>query len=244
MRKIIKTTHPTQRARRPWKGLACLRDRLKAQHSEIQTIWRITGGMERQLGVASNAGTLCEQLQKAHAVIATPSIVMLEAMIAKRPLALLDFHNRPHYVPAAWTITCESHVDNVVEEVLSPSPVRTQHQTELLHDALFCSAPATPRMVQLLEILREASSERPIGELIAAFRDQYGSHPVTSALPRNANNDDKSEDLTRQIDELKQRLQVAERRLELFEHHPLLGPAMRVHRHVNRLLGRSDIPEG
>jgi hypothetical protein len=43
-------------------------------------------------------------LASVDAVISTPSTAMLEGMLQGLPVAVLDFHNRPHYVPAANSV--------------------------------------------------------------------------------------------------------------------------------------------
>lgn len=118
--------------------------------------WRVTAGLAEDIGVVNNlqdttGNDLASALEQVDAVITTPSTSMLEAMLQGLPVVLLDYHNCPHYVPAAWTITSHCQIDQVLSELVSPSPARMLHQQTLLHDALECHSPATPRFVALVQ---------------------------------------------------------------------------------------------
>jgi hypothetical protein len=76
---------------------------------------------------------------------------MLEAMLNGLPVALLDYNNCPHYVPAAWTVSAPRHLDQVLPELIDPPPAKMLYQDTVLHDALECRSPAAPRMVRLIE---------------------------------------------------------------------------------------------
>lgn len=130
----------------------------------IEPVWRITQGLEQEIGVenrlADTTGKdLAAVLASVDAVIATPSTAMLEAMLQRLPVALLDYHNCPHYVPAAWTISCQQHIGAVIGELVEPTPRRMVYQDSILHDALECHSPAMPRMVQLVEQMAAIGSK-------------------------------------------------------------------------------------
>jgi len=139
------------------RSLACMK-RYFDQRPGIDPVWRITRGLERELGIESRVGDLTGaelhvMLREVDAVITTPSTTMLEAMLLDLPTALLDFHNCPHYFEAAWSITSEEHIDPVVAELLSPSPARMGYQRFLLGDQLACQSPAADRLLRLIEVM-------------------------------------------------------------------------------------------
>lgn len=127
-------------------------------------IWRLTAGLDEAIGVSNDMDDnieigLPELMKKADAVITTPSTTILESMLCRKPVAILDYTNSPMYVPAAWTITAQSHFDSVLPELADPPEHRFQYQTTVLHDALECKTPATPRMIELVEKMVETASD-------------------------------------------------------------------------------------
>jgi hypothetical protein len=122
----------------------------------IELVWRLTQELDRQIGVPNqltqlSGPELAEILNSVDAVITTPSTTMLEAMLNGLPMALLDYNNCPHYVPAAWTISAPRHLDQVLPELVDPPPAKMLYQDTVLHDALECRNPAAPRMLRLIE---------------------------------------------------------------------------------------------
>ena len=129
------------------------------QHSSwksqpVRAIWRITGGLDKDLGVQNtfpSPQSLDDVLNNVDALITTPSTSMLQGMLQGIPVALLDYHNSPHYTPAAWSITAPCHMEGVLPELLEPPPARMLYQDSILHDSLECRTPAMARMVALME---------------------------------------------------------------------------------------------
>lgn len=137
--------------------------------TRIQVEWRVTKGMEAEIGVQSavtdlSGRELSEVLQKVDAVISTPSTSMLEAMLLGLPVSILDYCNCPHYVPAAWRITAREHIRPTINELLSPAAAKMLYQETTLHDALECATQATPRLLQLAEeMMRRGQAARQAG---------------------------------------------------------------------------------
>jgi hypothetical protein len=155
----------TEQVRAVKQALLDLRNAL-AERTDWLPIWRVSPHLRQELDLRDDFPSLrhaplYEVLGYAHAVITTPSTAQLEAMLACRPVSLLDYTNSPHYVEAAWTISCAEHIHNVLESLGSPPPTRMLHQDYILHDCLECQTPATPRMVQLLKALLEQPSFSP-----------------------------------------------------------------------------------
>jgi hypothetical protein len=102
---------------------------------------------------------LAKTLARVDAMITTPSTAMLEGMIQQIPVALLDYHNCPHYMPAAWSITAGTHFDQVIPELISPPPAKMLWQQHLLHDALECASPSLPRLCELIHRMHELAAQ-------------------------------------------------------------------------------------
>jgi hypothetical protein len=124
----------------------------------VVPVWRLTAGLGVKLGIrGSRDGAplvdLATQLSQVDAVLTTPSTLQLEAMLLGLPVALLDYSNRPHLVPAAFTVSAPHHLDKVLGQLLSPPPERLLLQETLLDDALECRSPAAPRVADLIDRL-------------------------------------------------------------------------------------------
>jgi hypothetical protein len=137
------------------RSLADLRDYFRAR-GDVDVVWRLTRELDAELGIENRltdltGGELHAILEEVDAVITTPSTSMLEAMLTNRPVALLDYHNCPHYFEAAWSIYCKDHIEPVIGELLSPPPARMDYQNFLLEEQLACKSPATDRLVRLIE---------------------------------------------------------------------------------------------
>jgi hypothetical protein len=130
----------------------------------VRALWRITQGLEQAVGVENSlldttGDDLAKILARVDAVITTPSTAMLEGMLQGVPVALLDYHNCPHLVPAAWTISSASHLDQVVSELVNPPASKMLYQQHLLHDALECDSPALPRLTQLIQRMHKLAKQ-------------------------------------------------------------------------------------
>jgi hypothetical protein len=138
-----------------YRSLADLQEYLE-KRNDVEVIWRVTQKLHKRLGVKNTvkdvlSTELHDILGQVDAVITTPSTAMLEAMLCGLPVALLDYHNCPHYVPAAWRITCEEQIGPVLEDLKNAPLQRMLYQEYCLNDALSCKTPALPRMIMLIE---------------------------------------------------------------------------------------------
>jgi len=130
----------------------------------VRSVWRLTYGLEELIGVDNELNDTTGQdlaavLETVDAVITTPSTAMLEGMLQGLPVALLDYHNRPHYVPAAWQITAVQQIDQILSELLAPDTAKMLYQRSILHDALECQSPATSRLVQLVAAMQRIAHD-------------------------------------------------------------------------------------
>lgn len=61
----------------------------------LQVRWRLTGGLDRALGIANHPGSLSDAMSGCRGVISTPSTVLLEAAMAGLPIGVLDPFGQP-----------------------------------------------------------------------------------------------------------------------------------------------------
>ncbi len=110
---------------------------------------------------------------------------MLEGMLQGIPVALLDYNNAPHLVPAAWRVTAPQHLDQVVPELVNPPAEKRQYQQHLLLDALDCQSPALPRLVELVQRMRQISGRQVAAGQRIQFPERLlcSSPALASAFP-------------------------------------------------------------
>lgn len=184
------------------RSLACLK-RFFDAYPMVEPTWRITRGLERELGIENRLSDLTGAelhvvLREVDAVITTPSTTMLESMLLDLPTSLLDFHNCPHYFEAAWCISAEDHIASVIEELVAPSKPRMDYQRFLLADQLACVSPASERLLRLIEEMLAIRADQKGLEIVfpaaivniepaaplkmGSYRDRYPEFPVPDDL--------------------------------------------------------------
>lgn len=134
------------------------------EHDACETVWRVTKNLEHEIGVENTLQELStlelsEVLRNVDAVITTPSTAVLESMLLKRPVAVLDYHNVPRFVPTAWTISCRSHILSVVKELMHPPFRKIAFQDDCLRFCLRCDGPAATRVADLIKKMIEFSEK-------------------------------------------------------------------------------------
>lgn len=115
-------------------------------HPEIDVVWRLTKNVASMIGVENRLTELSTQelsavLDTVDAVVSTISTAILEAMVSNRPVAALDYHNTPRFVQTAWTITSESQIPQIIDDLLHPPMNKIAYQDACLRDnLLLCDA--------------------------------------------------------------------------------------------------------
>lgn len=142
-------------------SLLCLTERLQRNEyvgkRKIEVIWRLTDGLDKELGLAGDAQSprppLTDVIENVDAVITSPSTLYLESVVRKRPTAVLDFWNSPQYVPPAWSIAAPANLNRVLAELADPPAHKMLFQETTLADQLACHSPATPRLLRLIQVM-------------------------------------------------------------------------------------------
>ncbi len=143
--------------------LRALRDRLRALG--VQARWRLTGGLDVDLQVPPDRAPLLQSLAAVSAVMTTPSTLLVEAMRAGRPVALLHPFDAPCWPRAAWLLEGGAAEDGsaleaTVRALLDPSPGDVRTQAEVLAAMHNEDAPAAEALADLLIGLAERPRRR------------------------------------------------------------------------------------
>lgn len=221
---------------------------------EIQVQWRLTGDLAQQLEVENHCQDLTgselqSALQSCDAVITTPSTSMLEAMLLNRPVALLDYHNVPHLVPAAWSITAREHIAATIAELAEPPTAKTTYQQTILNTALLTTENSTQRFADLIGKMLEhaASGNDPMrfpsnlleppanlidlgfdhGQLFPEF-ESFRNPDVIQLQSQLAHSRREIEHLHGEIEQLKTELGQAHEIFDEIHNHPVAGPIVRI----------------
>jgi hypothetical protein len=179
-----------QQRRNVIESLAAVKTWLDANPSAgrrpIVANWRLTDGLAADIGLPlestepDHLPSISNTLDETDGTITTPSTLYLESALRKIPTSILDFHNAPHYVPSAWTISAPVHVNQVVRELAEPPPPKLLFQDFVLHDNLSCRTPATPRMITLVTKMIEIGSSCRQQRIPLAFPQHILNHePAT-----------------------------------------------------------------
>jgi hypothetical protein len=136
-----------------------------AARPDLKVLWRVSQSVATALQVENQlrdvaSGELAAVVEQTDAVITTPSTAMLEAMRLGRPVAALDYHNVPRFVPTAWTISAPGQINAVLAELLDPPPAKFAFQNDCLADCLE-PGPAAPRVAELIQRLAGVAGHQP-----------------------------------------------------------------------------------
>ncbi len=143
---------------------------------EIQVVWRLTAGLDREIGVANELSDLTGRelptlLTQVDAVISTPSTAMLEAMLLGLPVAALDYYHCPNYLKLAWTIHNTDSIGTTLRELINPPESKLFYQQSQLTDVLYMpvlhadlQTPLGPTATDRLETL--------VQEMLRSMRSQ------------------------------------------------------------------------
>tara|TARA_R110001583_G_scaffold8896_2_gene41974 strand:- start:23219 stop:24442 length:1224 start_codon:yes stop_codon:yes gene_type:complete len=161
-------------------SLKDLRDFFK-ERDDVEVVWRLSGDLSETLNIKNtltdlNGLEIHRIIQEVDSVITTPSTTLLESMVLKTPVALLDYHNVPHYFESAWIISSQNQIPNVFEELMNPPVVKLDYQEFLLNDQLFHHEDATKRLLDLIGSMMNYKNELenlPTGLLDNSYTPTY-----------------------------------------------------------------------
>lgn len=152
--------------------LGALRELKSASHwSKARLIWRLTDGLDDELGVQNQPGTLWDALDDSAAVITSASTLLVEAMRAGRPTAILHPHPTPLWQPAAWVLETSDTV--CIEDTSDVTPMTrglsrcVDSPERLLRQLTNPTREQMDRQRECLTLLDASSGEAEAAELVA-----------------------------------------------------------------------------
>ncbi len=244
--------------------LQSLRDlkRLIDGQASIQTSWRLTDGLDTEIGVPNSlhdvtGQELVKQLQTVDAVISTPSTAVLESLLFDLPTAILDYNHCPNYVDTAWRISSAEQMKRVLPELFDPPATKMMYQNHQLHWQLNVEN-ATERLQLLISKMREASRlavengfelefanqllDPPQPPLIAFDHAKiFSNHPEFCQLDLVENQAELAharreiKHLQLQLDQVRAELGQAHQIFDEINNHPIAGPVVRIRRKLFEL---------
>lgn len=137
-----------------------------AKLENVELVWRVSPKIQAALGLEergldTRGAELHKQLAGVHAVITTMSTTYLESLLARRPTAVLDYTNSPHFISPSWRICCRDHIAAVLRELIDPPKVKMAYQEFVLRDSLYLEEPATERLGRLLQAMVQHVKANP-----------------------------------------------------------------------------------
>lgn len=145
-----------------------------AASQNIPIRWRLTGGLDRILGVENHPGSLAEAMDGCRGVLATPSTLLLEAPLAGLPEASIEaFGPVPWTLPAAWS-WCPDGEEGEFSET-----VELDHVLDLLSSPL--SESVTPER-RMRMVYPPVAAERTAAELVADRIEEVARRPGATTV--------------------------------------------------------------
>lgn len=169
--------------------LAALRElRDEAGYAGVPLLWRLTGGLDDELGVTSDDRPLVDVLGDARAAICTPSTLLVETMRAGLPTAMLQAEATPqwHAVPWVWQPTEDQPV---ADPTLVPPPFAglsrwVDSPSRLLRQLSIPTREQLQRQRECLTLLDASSGGARAAELVAeALADLASGALATPPAP-------------------------------------------------------------
>ncbi len=219
----------------------------------LEVIWRIAPELAREFGLAqepmdTSGQELAAVLENVDAVISTPSTAQLEAMLQGVPVATLDFHGVPPYLATPWLLSAPAHFKTVIPQLFHPAPEKMAFQNAALRDQLECTAPAGPRLVVLIEAMRQRAREcHERGEALTFPSPLLTETVAPASIPTNdglnilelttRNQERTIAQLTQQLEQAQLDVSGLQERLERYEKFSLMGKIARMRRKMKGIPG-------
>ncbi len=133
----------------------------------VDTTWRVTPRLARELGVPRDEAPLAESLAAARGVITGVSTLLIESMAARRPTAIVHPHDSPLRHPALWIWRASPESPDpapLIESVMGASEPELAEQDRTL--AMLCrggdAAARVARTILSLASRGEARTTAPM----------------------------------------------------------------------------------
>lgn len=132
----------------------------EAERRSVPIRWRLTGGLDRVLGVENHAGSLRGAMSGTRAVISTPSTLLLEAELAGLPLGVLDPFGQPVF--DGMEGVCRSASANELLDGLSEQPGWANQVYPPRRDGRSASALVAERIAEITLVTGRTRATAPL----------------------------------------------------------------------------------
>jgi len=127
----------------------------------IDAAWRLTGDLGSELGIEPDTTPMQDALAACSFVITTPSTLMVEAMLAGRPTALLHPFETPCWQEDVWRIGPRPGPGDI-EPVVASEPAMLARQEELVRDLTSMPRPADALAELCAEVVGSGAAPRAV----------------------------------------------------------------------------------
>lgn len=164
------------------------------ENKRLEITWRLTGDLERSIGVNQDpvnveSPQIHEVLEQVDAVITTPSTIILESWLHGLPTATLDYTNSPPFVPTAWNISAETHIESTIVSLSSKPESRMLFQSASMDDTIQYRESATARLTYLIEQMILRGNQCRETQTAIRFPDELLPPPGSETLETRDSSD-------------------------------------------------------
>lgn len=129
-------------------------------NTKFSVIWRLSGDISKRVKVQNSlqnkvSSELIQLIKLSDIVISSQSTVVIEAMLQKKPVAIIDYLNSPQYYPTAWFINSKSNIDSVVNNMIKKEINKLEFQNYILQDVLYLVSDSIERARLLIQKMVE-----------------------------------------------------------------------------------------
>lgn len=231
-----------------------------ANADSVEVLWRLTGGLDEHAGVKNSASDLTgmqlhDQLKHVDAVLSTPSTAVVEALLAGKPTALLNYFQCPSYLNLAWNVNHVSQVAPVIQQLRQPEARKLHFQNQQLQQILYRQSSAADRLVALVRAVQDLAVEQvtsgeelnfppnmlpmPVGSPISFNSEamfpttkEFTETDLVETQAQLAHARRHVDHLNRRVRELEAELKQAHQIFDQIHDHPIAGPIVRIRERV------------
>jgi hypothetical protein len=146
-----------------------------------QPVWRLSRNLSDLIGVSNTlkqkeSAELRDLIKESDLVISAQSTVVVEAMLHEKPVAILDYLNKPQFYPTAWFITHKDQIEATISSMVAKEVNRMLYQDTILKDVLYFNQNSITRSVDLIMRMVQHSKTapgQPMPENLLGFNEPF-----------------------------------------------------------------------
>lgn len=161
----------------------------------VKVIWRLARNLAKLVNVENEMSLkeskeLVPLINDADIVISAQSTVVVEAMLHRKPVAIIDYLNVPQFYGTAWLINSKDQIQSTVESMLKGESNRMLYQDYQLKDILYMSSCSVERagiLIQEMVQFRRENGHTLYPENLLSFNEPFQSlqavHRIEEVYP-------------------------------------------------------------